>query len=141
MTCLPACLPQAIISAINRARLPEPAASEGGEGSRAGGLQRDEEWLFQRLRQLKVLLVLDHIEELQASQDSLDLKVFLRQLFDQTRAVKVSQPGRRGWPSNMITGLQCRSIAWVIMSQSTGPAASRSHRLPAAAACVCVRCW
>ena len=35
------------------------------------------------------LRVLSPLLPQQASQDSLDLKVFLRQLFDQTRAVKV----------------------------------------------------
>jgi len=60
----------------------------GGSGSFEDWLERDQEWLFSRLRHLKCLLVLDHIEELQA-QDNLDLKVFLRQLFDQTKSVKV----------------------------------------------------
>lgn len=49
---------------------------------------REEEWLFRRLRTQKILLVMDHIEEMQSA-DNMGLKVFLRRLFDQTRAVKV----------------------------------------------------
>lgn len=58
-----------------------------------------------------MLLVLDHIEELQASQDSLDLKVFLRQLFDQTRAVKVRQSGRQAGGEGPRTWLPASNVA------------------------------
>ncbi len=70
------------------------AASSSGPalalaGADAAPLERDEEWLFTRLRNLRVLLVLDHMQELQASQDGINAKIFLSQLFDATRYVKV----------------------------------------------------
>jgi hypothetical protein len=106
-------LVQAITTAVTRQLPPEEPTHEGlasvGNASRAfmsggmagsrvgdrGSSERDDDALFARLRHLKCLLVLDHIEELQA-QDNLDLKVFLRQLFDQTKSARVlvtsSQP-------------------------------------------------
>jgi hypothetical protein len=54
-----------------------------------GILERDEEWLFARLRTAKVLIVLDHLQELQAGHDGINVKIFLSQLFEQTRATKV----------------------------------------------------
>jgi hypothetical protein len=58
-------------------------------GEEDGLLEKDEEWLFARLRTAKVLLVLDHLQDLQVGHDGINVKIFLSQLFEQTRAVKV----------------------------------------------------
>ena len=62
---------------------PSPRAEEDGS------LEKDEEWLLARLRTAKVLLMLDHLQDLQAGHDGINVKIFLSQLFEQTRAVKV----------------------------------------------------
>ena len=61
--------------------------------------------LFSRLRHLRFLIVLDHTEDLQASQDGIDLKVFLRQLFDQTRFVKVMVTSSRPVDLHTLPGI------------------------------------
>jgi hypothetical protein len=105
-------LVQRIVTEVSRSPLlrshdhdaaPQDAGREEGG---ANGLRRNEQWLFRRLRHLKVLLVLDHIDELQTSQDSLDLRVFLRQLFDQTtQNVKVLVTSSRSLDLQTLPGI------------------------------------